>query len=118
MTTLVLGASPDPSRYAYLAVRRLIAAGHDVLAVGKHLGKIGDTVIMPSVPTGVPVHTVTLYLSPLNQGMWHNVIIALRPRRVIFNPGAEDPAFAEQLEAAGLEAMDACTLVMLSTGIY
>lgn len=118
MTTLVLGASPDPTRYAHLAVRRLVAAGHEVLAIGKHIGMIGDTVITPSIPAGVPVDTITLYLSPANQRVWHEEIIGLRPRRVIFNPGAEDPVFAEQLEAAGIEAMEACTLVLLSTGAY
>ena len=118
MVTLVLGASPDPTRYAHLAVRRLIAAGHDVIAVGKRAGIIAAVEILPTIPPDREVDTVTLYLSPAHQAMWHAAILALRPRRVIFNPGAEDPVFAKQLEAANVEAMDACTLVMLSTGAF
>ncbi len=118
ITTLVLGASPDPSRYAHLAVRRLAAAGHDVIAVGRHLGHIGEVEILSTIPKNTAVDTITLYLSPANQRMWHEAILALHPRRVIFNPGAEDRDFAHRLEAAGIEALDACTLVMLSTGAY
>lgn len=117
-TTLVLGASPDPSRYAHLAVRRLVSSGHLVIAVGKRLGHIGDVPILSSIQPGVGVDTITLYLSPAHQQMWHDDIFALHPRRVIFNPGAEDPTFAQRLEEAGIQAVDACTLVMLSAGTY
>ena len=117
-TTLVLGASPDPTRYAHLAVRRLLAGGHDVIAVGKRTGSIGEVVIMQALPADAAIDTVTLYLSPANQRGWHEAIIALRPRRVIFNPGAEDATFAARLLEQGVDAMEACTLVLLSTGAY
>lgn len=116
--TLVLGASPNPMRYSHLAVLRLVVAGHGVIAVGRREGRIGDVVIQATLPEGITVDTVTLYLSPANQRMWHDAIMSMRPRRVIFNPGAEDPVFAEQLRAKGVEVLDTCTLVMLSTGAY
>ncbi|MBP7408249.1 MAG: CoA-binding protein [Flavobacteriales bacterium] len=117
-TTLVLGASPDPSRYAHKAVRRLRSHGHDVLAIGRHTGIIDDVPILAAVPEGAVVDTVTLYLSPRNQLVWQDEILHLRPRRVIFNPGAEDAVFAQRLEGAGIEVVEGCTLVMLSTGGY
>ncbi|MBK8500288.1 MAG: CoA-binding protein [Flavobacteriales bacterium] len=116
--TLVLGASPNPSRYSHLAVLRLRAAGHGVIAIGRREGQIADIAIRTTLPDDIHVDTVTLYLSPANQRMWVDAVMALRPRRVIFNPGAEDPDFAEQLRSIGIEALDACTLVMLSTGAY
>lgn len=115
---LVLGASPSPLRYAHLAVRRLRAAGHPVVAVGRRAGTIGDVVIQDSLPEGASIDTVTIYVSPANLRAWHEAILALRPRRVIFNPGAEDAAFAKRLNEQGVEAIDACTLVMLSTGAF
>lgn len=116
--TLVLGASPNPTRYSHLAVLRLIAAGQGVIAIGRREGRIADVDIRTALPQEVRVDTVTLYLSPANQRMWYEAIMAMRPRRVIFNPGTENPAFAEQLRANGVDAFDACTLVMLSTGAY
>lgn len=116
--TLVLGASPRAERYANLAVRRLVAHGHAVIAVGRHAGSIGELSIQPQLPTGILVDTVTLYVSPINQVPYHDALLALLPRRVIFNPGTEDALFAQRLRAAGIEAVEACTLVMLSAGTY
>lgn len=118
LTTLVLGASPKPSRYSNLAVRRLRSHGHEVLAVGRHTGTVEDVPIVAAIPVGAVVDTVTLYLSPANQIGWQDAILALRPRRVIFNPGAEDARFARRLEEAGVEVVEGCTLVMLSAGTY
>lgn len=117
-TTLVLGASPDPSRFAHMAVKRLRSKGHDVLAVGRRSGTIDDVPVLAAVPEGAVVDTVTLYLSPRNQLVWQDEILDLRPRRVIFNPGAEDVVFAQRLAGAGIEVVEGCTLVMLSTGGY
>lgn len=118
LTTLVLGASPRSSRYSNLAVRRLRSHGHEVLAVGRHAGTVEDVPIVAAIPDGTVVDTVTLYLSPTNQLGWHDAILALRPRRVIFNPGAEDDRFERRLEQAGVEVVEGCTLVMLSAGTY
>ena len=117
-TTLVLGASEKPDRYANMAVRRLVAHGHPVIAVGRRAGRIGDTEIHTSLPANAGIDTVTMYLSAPNQQVWHEALIALRPKRVIFNPGAENPALAQDLQAIGCETTEACTLVMLATGTY
>lgn len=114
-TTLVLGASPDPARYAHIATRRLLAAGHPVILVGKRAGSIGGFEILPDIPVGSTVHTVTLYLNALHQREWEERLLALRPARIIFNPGAENPAFAIKARAHGVHVENACTLVMLAT---
>lgn len=117
-TTLVLGASVKPDRYANMAVRRLVAHGHPVIAIGRRAGHIDETVIVTSIPEHVEIDTVTMYLSAANQLPWREALIALRPKRVIFNPGAENPALARELEAMGCEPIEACTLVMLAAGTY
>ena len=117
-TTLVLGASPKPERYSNIAVRRLVAAGHPVIAVGQHTGMIGDEPIHVEVPEGSTIDTVTLYLNAHNQEVWIDRILSLRPKRIIFNPGAENPVLAEQAAAQGIEVVEGCTLVLLSVGTY
>lgn len=116
--TVVLGASPLPERHAHMAVLRLRAAGHQVVAVGRRTGNIGDVPIRQEWPAGVAVDTVTIYMNSVNQAPWMRVILDAHPRRIIFNPGAEHPAFAAQAAQAGINALDACTLVMLATGQY
>lgn len=117
-TTLVLGASPKPDRYSNLCVRRLVDHGHPVIAVGRRPGMIDRVPIATDVPEGAAVHTVTMYLNESNQRAWEDRVLALGPRRIIFNPGAENPTFARRAEARGVEVVEACTLVMLSTGEY
>lgn len=116
--TLVLGASLKPHRYSNLAVRRLAAHGHAVLAVGRREGTIAGIPVRTVVPEGSDIHTVTLYLNPDNQKPWHAVILGLHPKRVIFNPGAENDGFASLLARQGVEVVEGCTLVMLSAGTY
>lgn len=116
--TLVLGASENPQRYANKAVHSLIAHGHAVVALGKRAGRIGAVPILTELPRDARIHTVTIYLSTANQSAWLEQVLALRPRRVIFNPGAENPAFARALQAQGVEVIEGCTLVMLATDQY
>ncbi len=118
-TTLVLGASGHSWRYSFLALSRLVALGHPVLALGKQAGKVGDTEIRttPGNDWG-PIDTVTVYLNPRNQQAYYSYLLNLKPRRVIFNPGAENDEFSKQLNEAGIITKEACTLVMLSTGQY
>ena len=118
LTTLVLGASPEPYRYAHIAARRLKGYGHPTLLVGKHKGRIDDEPIIPRIPAGAEVDTVTLYLAPRNQADVMQDVLALRPRRIIFNPGTENPVFARAAQEAGVQVIEACTLVMLATGQY
>ena len=116
--TVVLGASPNPDRYSYLAVSRLVAKGHPVLAIGKRDGKIGSTPITKEHPVPENVDTVTLYMNPTLQKEYYDYIFQLQPKRIIFNPGTENDDLAEQAENKGIAPIEACTLVMLSTGQY
>lgn len=118
LPTLVLGASPNPARFAHMAVLRLLGAGHSVVAVGARGGAIGGVPILQEIPKGQEFHTVTLYMNPMVQEPWHERILAAHPHRIIFNPGTEHEVFAERAGALGVEVVEGCTLVMLSTGQY
>ena len=89
--TMVLGASTNPERYSYLAVRRLRGAGHPVAAIGRTTATVGDVDITTDKAAIPDVDTVTLYLNPANQKEYYDYILSLHPRRIIFNPGAENP---------------------------
>lgn len=117
-TTVVLGASPRSDRYSHLAVVRLLALGHPVVAVGNKAGSIQEVPIQRDIADKIEVDTVTLYLNPLNQRDREDQILALRPRRVIFNPGTENARFADRLRSAGIEVVEGCTLVMLAARTY
>ena len=116
--TLVLGASGNPGRYSYLAVTRLRGKGHSVVAIGRKQATVGDVEIEADKQPLTDIDTVTLYLSPMHQKEYYDYILSLHPRRVIFNPGAENPELATLARANGIEPVEACTLVMLSTGQY
>lgn len=116
--TLVLGASENPSRYSFMAVNRLLMAGYEVVAVGSKRGRIRGVEIAADMNGIADIHTVTLYLNPVHQQVYYDAILKLNPKRVIFNPGTENPVFKEQLQKAGIETLEACTLVMLSTHQY
>lgn len=116
--TVVLGASSNPSRYSYLAVNRLSAHGHDVIAVGKREGKINEVEVITDHPSEQNVDTVTLYLNAANQKQYYDYIISLHPKRIIFNPGAENNELAELAKKNNIKPMEACTLVLLTTGQY
>lgn len=117
-TTVVLGASDNPSRYAYLAVNRLRNYGHPVIAIGKKPGKVADVEITKEKKDEKDVDTVTLYLNPLHQKLYYDYIVSLNPKRIIFNPGTENDELAVLAQQHGIKTMEACTLVMLSTGQY
>ena len=116
--TLVLGASENPSRYSNLALQRLQSHQHPVVAIGKHKGMVGDTVIETEKREWKDIDTVTLYLNPINQKEYYNYILSLKPRRIIFNPGAENEELAELATSEGIKPVEACTLVMLATNQY
>jgi predicted CoA-binding protein len=116
--TVVLGASDNPARYSYLAVDRLTKHSHPVVAIGKHAGNVGGTEIITEHPAIKDVDTVTLYLNPQNQQQYYDYIFALQPKRIIFNPGAENEELERLAEEKGIKPMEACTLVLLSTGQY
>jgi predicted CoA-binding protein len=116
--TLVIGASTNPSRYSYLAVRKLVAHNHTVVALGRKPGKVGPIDILTDIKKVDQVDTVTLYLNPQNQKPYYEQILSLKPKRIIFNPGTENEEFEALAEQQGIEVMEGCTLVMLSTGQY
>lgn len=116
--TLVVGASPNPARYSFLAINKLRANDHPVIAVGNKEAQVGDvSIVKQPLPAG-PVDTVTLYLNPTLQQQYYDYILSLQPRRVIFNPGTENEELEDLLEEKGIQPVEACTLVMLSTGQY
>ncbi len=116
--TLVLGASINVERYSYLAIQSLLRDGNQVVAIGARDGKIMGVDILTEKINFIDIHTVTLYLNPKRQEMYYNYIIALQPKRVIFNPGAENPEFYKLLEQHHIYFEEACTLVLLSTNQY
>jgi len=116
--TLVIGASENPGRYSNLAIKKLLSHGHPVVALGKRKGTVGTVVIETEKKPMDGIDTVTLYLNPLNQQEYYDYIFSLRPRRIIFNPGAENETLEALAQQKGIMAQEACTLVLLSTGQY
>jgi uncharacterized protein len=116
--TLVLGASDNPSRYSYLAVQRLRGLGYPVVAVGKKAARVADVMIETEKKEVGDIDTVTLYLNPVHQRDYYDYIISLHPKRIIFNPGAENDELASLAGKHHIHVVEACTLVMLSTGQY
>lgn len=116
--TVVLGASENVDRYSNMAVKKLVAYKHPVTAIGNKTGVINDIQIVKDNPVLNNVDTVTLYLNPLNQKPYYDYILSLNPKRIIFNPGTENEELEKLAADKGIETMDACTLVMLSTNQY
>jgi hypothetical protein len=116
--TLVLGASDNPSRYSYLAVNRLRSHGHSVVAIGKKNSMVADVPIEKEKKDWKDVDTVTLYLNPAHQQQYYDYILSLKPKRIIFNPGAENDELADLAVKNGIKPIEACTLVLLSTNQY
>lgn len=117
-TTLVIGANTKPDRYAYKAIVSLRAHGEDVIAFGQHTGKVSDIDIETEWDPNWKIDTVTLYINPQRLEEFRERIIALKPRRVIFNPGTEHVDFIAEVKEHHILPEIACTLVMLSIGNY
>lgn len=117
-TTLVIGASTNPERYSFLAIRKLIQHQYNVKALGNRPGVIDGISIDTSPFQYENIDTITLYVNPKNQMPFYDYIISLKPRRVIFNPNTENQAFMSLLAQNDIEAIAACTLVLLATGRY
>ena len=113
--TVVIGASPNPDRYSYKAILALVEHGHPTFAVGLKEGTVSGIHISTQPYFESEIDTVSLYVGPENQVKWQDTILKLRPRRVIFNPGTENPSFEQLLKNEGIEVERACTLVLLAT---
>ena len=116
--TLILGASTNPARYSYLVANKLVRKGYPIVNVGRKVGEVAGVAIEPATTVHGDIDTITLYVGPQNQTPYYDYILETNPKRVIFNPGAENPELVKKLEEKGIEAVEACTLVMLNTGQY
>lgn len=116
--TLVLGASPNPERYSHKAVLALTKNGHEVVAIGSREGFIGAIDIVTGHEIPKDIHTITVYMNASNQAKWNNFMLQCQPKRIIFNPGAENDTLRAIAQSEGIEVLDACTLVLLATGSY
>jgi uncharacterized protein len=119
MNVAVLGASNKPERYSFQAVKLLAEKGHAVCPVHPALATIDGVPVFKQLgDIPVPLHTLTVYVGCERSTALAAAILAARPQRVIFNPGAENPVLAQQLQAAGIRVENACTLVLLRTGQF
>ncbi|WP_456314065.1 CoA-binding protein [Pseudomonas shirazensis] len=116
--TLVLGATTKPDRYAFRAINMLVQKGHTVLAIGQNTGEVAGVKIQTKAVPIKNIDTVTLYLNPTRQRDYYNYIIEAQPKRVVFNPGTENPELYQLLELNNIKAEVACTLVLLATNQY
>jgi uncharacterized protein len=118
-TTLVLGASHNPERFSYKAVRQLQAGNIPVIALGRRNADLGNIQIRKGMPDDITgVHTVTMYLSAANQKEYYDFIFSLRPERIIFNPGTINPELQAIARQKGIEVITDCMLVMLRNGSF
>jgi uncharacterized protein len=116
--TLVLGASPNPSRFSNKAVRSLQRHDIPVVPVGIKKGEIGGITIVNDRPDYDDIHTITMYIGPARQKDYYSWLLSLKPKRIIFNPGTINPEFMKMAEKEGIQVLDDCTLIMLNSGRY
>ena len=116
--TLVIGASDNPSRYSNLAIERLRKKGHPVVAIGLKKVKVNGVDVETEQLPFKDIDTVTLYINPQHQQEYYNYIVSMHPKRVVFNPGTENDELQDLLKKNDIPFMEACTLVLLSTGQY
>ena len=115
---LVLGAAEKPERYACKAVKALDRNGYEVVAVGPKPGFIKEIEILPGMPEIEDVDTILLYIGGKKQAEYYDYIIRLNPRRVIFNPGAENKELQDILKEKGIEVVKDCGLIMINTNSF
>ena len=118
--TVIIGATTNPSRYAYFAADRLTNAGHEIVPVGIKKGEVfGEEILdIRESPKVEKVDTITLYLGARHQPEYYDYILSLKPKRIIFNPGTENSELVKLANEKGIETEYACTLVMLGSGVY
>jgi len=113
--TVIVGATNNPSRYAYLAAQMLNEYGHEIVPVGIKTGEVmGKTILdIREKPSVSGIDTITLYIGPAKQPEWYDYLLGLKPKRIIFNPGTENDEFEKKAAELGIETVEGCTLVML-----
>lgn len=116
--TLIIGATPNSTRYAYRAAHMLKSKGHSIINVGIKEGEVAGVNIEKAGEIHAKVDTITLYIGPDLQSGYFDYILKTKPKRVIFNPGTENDKLELLLQENGIEPVEACTLVLLATGQY
>jgi hypothetical protein len=118
--TIILGATTNPARYAYMAAERLVQHHELFVPVGIKTGEVlGQPILdLRQEPPIADVDTITMYMNADHQNQWSDYILSLCPKRIIFNPGAENPDLAAKAQSQGIATENACTLVMLASGVY
>lgn len=116
--TLVIGASEKPERFSNKAIRRLRKYGHSVEAIGLRPGQVEVVSFRTGFPELKGIDTVTLYVGPARQPQYYDYLLGLKPKRIIFNPGTENPEFFRKAKEQGIEPVENCTLVMLDSGLF
>jgi uncharacterized protein len=117
-STLVIGASENPDRYSWIAVNMLKEYGHKVHALGIRSGNVNGVEILTGQPAFENLHTISLYIRAQHQTDLYSYILGLKPVRVIFNPGTENPELMDLLKREGIDFEQTCTLVLLRTGLF
>ena len=116
--TVVLGATSKPEKYAFKAISLLVEKGHSVIAIGQNAGEVAGVKIKTKAIPLKNIDTITLYLNPARQWDYYNYIVEAKPKRVVFNPGTENPELYQLLELNGIQVEVACTLVLLTLNQY
>lgn len=118
--TVIVGATTNPGRYAYQAALELTSRHHEIVPIGIKKGDVcGQPILnIRDKPAIQHVDTITLYIGPQHQPEWYDYLISLKPNRIIFNPGTENPELQKRAKDEGIEVVEGCTLVMLRTGQY
>ena len=118
--TAIIGATPNPARYASIAAEMLTDFNHEIIPIGIKKGVVEGQEILDirQFPEVEGVHTITMYIGPAHQPPYYDYLLSLKPERIIFNPGTENPELAAMAREKGIEVDEACTLVMLRVGLY
>ena len=118
--TIIIGASNNSARYAYTASHMLKDHGHEIVPIGIKKGEVAGKQILNlrEKPEVKDVDTITLYIGAQNQPEWYDYLLSLKPKRIVFNPGTENPEFEKLAREQNIETEEACTLVLLRTGQY
>jgi uncharacterized protein len=112
----IIGASDNHDRYSYLALKELQKNGHEVLLVSPKLSEIDNIPVSSNInDLQKVVDVVTMYVNPKISSSMGQDLINLAPKSVIFNPGTENSDLQDQLSKAGINCVEACTLVLLKT---
>lgn len=118
MRVLIFGASTNPDRYAYKAMVLLVEKGHEVFLKGNKAGVALGLTIQVGTNNFDHIHTITLYVGPQNQQDLIEDLIQIKPERIIFNPGTENPKLYAEIEKLNIKVEEACTLVLLHTNQF